>query len=112
MNLEVLRRGWASLAAVVAVCSPPPARWPATGRRAAGTTSITIITITVASYRRDAAAAGPYYAPAPVYYAPAPRPVVVYPAPGLRTRRWPMPVVRPGYPRGGNLSIGVNVPLR
>ena len=36
----------------------------------------------------------------PVYYAP--RPVVVYPA----------PVYGPAYPRGGNLSIGLDVPLR
>lgn len=41
----------------------------------------------------------------PVYYAP--RPVVVYPAPVYAA-----PVYGPTYPRGGNLSIGVDVPLR
>lgn len=42
----------------------------------------------------------------PVYYAP--RPVVVYPAPVYA----PPVVYGPAYPRGGNLSIGVDVPLR
>jgi hypothetical protein len=46
-----------------------------------------------------------YYAPAPVYYAP--RPVVMYPAPVMYGPAYPAY----GYP-GGNLSIGVNVPLR
>ncbi|OFW97161.1 MAG: hypothetical protein A3D94_23125 [Alphaproteobacteria bacterium RIFCSPHIGHO2_12_FULL_66_14] len=46
-----------------------------------------------------------YYAPAPVYYVP--RPVVVYPEPMMYAPAYPAY----GYP-GGNLSIGVNVPLR
>lgn len=58
-----------------------------------------------------------YYAPAPVYYAPAPRPVVVYPAPVAYV---PAPVYSapvysaPAYygPPGGNVSLGINLPLR
>lgn len=48
----------------------------------------------------------------PVYYAP--RPVVVYPAPVYAppVAYAPAPVYGPVYPRGGNLSIGVDVPLR
>jgi len=50
----------------------------------------------------------------PVYYAPyyAPRPVVVYPAPVYYAPPVAYaPAYGPAYP-GGNLSIGVNVPLR
>ena len=55
------------------------------------------------------------YVPArPIYYAP--RPVVVYPAPVYAppVAYAPVygPVYGPAYPRGGNLSIGVDVPLR
>jgi hypothetical protein len=49
--------------------------------------------------------------PRPVYYAPAPRPVVVYPAPVYAPPVAYAPMDGPVYPRGGNLSIGVNVPL-
>jgi hypothetical protein len=45
----------------------------------------------------------------PVYYAP--RPVVVYPAPVYAPPVAYAPAYGPAYP-GGNLSIGVNVPLR
>ena len=45
-----------------------------------------------------------YVAPAPVIYA-APAPVVVYPAPVAYAPAYG------GYP-GGNLSIGINLPLR
>jgi hypothetical protein len=48
--------------------------------------------------------------PAPVYYAP--RPVVVYPAPVYPPPVAYAPVYGPAYPRGGNLSIGLDVPLR
>jgi hypothetical protein len=47
--------------------------------------------------------------PRPVYYAP--RPVVVYPAPVYAPPVAYAPAYGPAYP-GGNLSIGVNVPLR
>lgn len=51
------------------------------------------------------------YVPArPIYYAP--RPVVVYPAPVYAPPVAYAPVYGPAYPRGGNLSIGVDVPLR
>lgn len=46
----------------------------------------------------------------PVYYAP--RPVVVYPAPVYAPPVAYAPVYGPVYPRGGNLSIGIDVPLR
>ncbi len=46
----------------------------------------------------------------PVYYAP--RPVVVYPAPVYAPPVAYAPVYGPTYPRGGNLSIGLDVPLR
>lgn len=47
----------------------------------------------------------------PVYYAP--RPVVVYPAPVYYAPPVAYaPVYGPAYGPGGNLSIGVNVPLR
>lgn len=46
----------------------------------------------------------------PVYYAP--RPVVVYPAPVYAPPVAYAPVYGPAYPRGGNLSIGIDVPLR
>ena len=45
----------------------------------------------------------------PVYYAP--RPVMIYPAPVYAPPVAYAPVYGPAYPRGGNLSIGVNVPL-
>lgn len=45
----------------------------------------------------------------PVYYAP--RPVVVYQAPAYAPPVAYAPAYGPAYP-GGNLSIGVNVPLR
>lgn len=48
--------------------------------------------------------------PRPVYYAP--RPVVVYPAPIYAPPVAYAPVYGPAYPRSGNLSIGVDVPLR
>jgi hypothetical protein len=49
--------------------------------------------------------------PRPVYYAP--RPVVVYPAPVYAPPvAYAPPVYGPVYPRGGNLSIGIDVPLR
>ncbi|MGQ3299251.1 hypothetical protein [Reyranella sp.] len=48
--------------------------------------------------------------PRPVYYAP--RPVVVYPAPVYAPPVAYAPVYGPAYPRGGNLSIGIDVPLR
>ena len=47
-----------------------------------------------------------YVAPAPVVYA-VPAPVVVYPAPVAYVPAYPAY----GYP-GGNLSIGLNLPLR
>lgn len=47
--------------------------------------------------------------PGRVYYAP--RPVVVYPAPVYAPPVAYAPAYGPAYP-GGNLSIGVNVPLR
>jgi len=51
------------------------------------------------------------YVPArPIYYAP--RPVVVYPAPVYAPPVAYAPVYGPAYPRGGNLSIGIDVPLR
>jgi hypothetical protein len=51
------------------------------------------------------------YVPArPIYYAP--RPVVVYPAPVHAPPVAYAPVYGPAYPRGGNLSIGIDVPLR
>lgn len=51
------------------------------------------------------------YVPArPIYYAP--RPVVVYPAPVYAPPVAYAPVYGPSYPRGGNLSIGLDVPLR
>ena len=54
---------------------------------------------------------GVVYVPArPIYYAP--RPVVVYPAPVYAPPVAYAPVYGPAYPRGGNLSIGVDVPLR
>lgn len=46
------------------------------------------------------------------YYARPPRPVVVYPAPVYAPPVAYAPVYGPVYPRGGNLSIGVDVPLR
>ncbi|WP_425067255.1 hypothetical protein [Reyranella sp.] len=48
--------------------------------------------------------------PPRVYYAP--RPVVVYPAPVYAPPVAYAPVYGPAYPRGGNLSIGIDVPLR
>jgi hypothetical protein len=57
-----------------------------------------------------------YVAPAPYYYAPPPRvvyapppPVVVYPAPAAYAPAYP---AYPAYGPGGNLSFGINVPLR
>lgn len=51
------------------------------------------------------------YVPArPIYYAP--RPVAVYPAPVYAPPVAYAPVYGPVYPRGGNLSIGIDVPLR
>jgi hypothetical protein len=46
----------------------------------------------------------------PVYYAP--RPVMVYPAPVYAPPVAYAPMYGPVYPRGGNLSIGIDVPLR
>lgn len=48
--------------------------------------------------------------PPRVYYAP--RPVAVYPAPVYAPPVAYAPVYGPSYPRGGNLSIGIDVPLR
>lgn len=48
--------------------------------------------------------------PPRVYYAP--RPVAVYPAPVYAPPVAYAPVYGPAYPRGGNLSIGIDVPLR
>lgn len=48
--------------------------------------------------------------PGRVYYAP--RPVVVYPAPVYAPPVAYAPIYGPTYPRGGNLSIGIDVPLR
>lgn len=57
-------------------------------------------------YDRDVVIVQP---PPRVYYAP--RPVVVYPAPVYAPPVAYAPAYGPAYP-GGNLSIGVNVPLR
>ena len=48
--------------------------------------------------------------PPRVYYAP--RPVAVYPVPVYAPPVAYAPVYGPAYPRGGNLSIGIDVPLR
>lgn len=48
--------------------------------------------------------------PPRVYYAP--RPVAVYPAPVYAPPVAYAPVYGPSYPPGGNLSIGIDVPLR
>lgn len=48
--------------------------------------------------------------PPRVYYAP--RPVAAYPAPVYAPPVAYAPVYGPAYPRGGNLSIGIDVPLR
>ncbi|MDP3243829.1 MAG: hypothetical protein Q8M69_25670 [Reyranella sp.] len=48
--------------------------------------------------------------PGRVYYAP--RPVVVYPAPVYAPPVAYAPIYGPTYSRGGNLSIGIDVPLR
>ncbi len=48
--------------------------------------------------------------PPRVYYAP--RPVAVYPAPAYAPPVAYAPVYGPAYSRGGNLSIGIDVPLR